>query len=78
MDDTLKVLRVVKWLDRRLIVPDKVVVEFQSARLLLADHQVSDLGHHLINLAVLRVERPSALNAARALVSLDDCKELLD
>lgn len=72
MDNAFEALRVDLRLDVRIRVPHEVVVQFDAARLLLVDDNLTHLQEEVADLRVVVVELGSAIGRSRGLVGLDD------
>ena len=78
VDDAFKWLWVVEGFDDLLVVANEIVVKLDPSGLLLVDHDVADVQKLASDFRVLGIESWRALDAARALVGLNDEQELLD
>jgi len=74
-DDSLERLRVGEHFDRTLIVPDEIVVQFNSPWLLVLHNDFANLQEQLINCTVLIIECLGSLETSRALEGLQNDKE---
>jgi len=71
-DDALERLRVGEHFDRTLIVPDEIVVQFNSPWLLVLHNDLTNLEEKLVNSTVLVIECFGSLYASRALEGLQN------